>query len=128
MRSLILLALSLGCSSRPAPDALAEAVAAERAALEGSSEPPAAAPGSPVDLAGPIAAAVPASNRFGVDLYRQLITSKPTENTFFSPASVSVALTMTSAGAAGPTLEAMRSTLHLPERGIHEGFGALMKS
>lgn len=89
---------------------------------------PKAGPSLGPSLDGAIAKAVPASNRLGLDLHRTLAASKPNENLFFSPASVAVALTMTSAGAAGDTLTAMRSTLHLPEAGAHESFGAMIRS
>ncbi|MGV3483645.1 MAG: serpin family protein [Planctomycetaceae bacterium] len=65
------------------------------------------------------------SNRFAVDLYQQLRTAPG--NLFFSPSSISTALAMTSAGAAGKTAEEMAKTLHLempPER-LHPGMQSL---
>jgi serpin B len=63
---------------------------------------------------------------FALDLYRAL-AAEETGNLFFSPHSVSTALTMTAAGAAGTTLEQMRSALRLgiPEPALHEAANAL---
>jgi serpin B len=52
------------------------------------------------------------NTRFAADLYNKLSTG--TGNTFFSPYSISVALGMTWAGAAGTTETAMAATLHFP--------------
>lgn len=133
MRHFLPLLLLLGCNSKSSPEALAEAIAMEQEMLEKSGERPKQptrpqATGLAPPLAGPITSAIPASNRLGLDLYKNLAANKPNENLFFSPASISVALTMTSAGAAGTTLEAMQSTLHLSAEQTHEGVGALMQS
>ncbi|UCD51308.1 MAG: serpin family protein [Phycisphaerales bacterium] len=55
---------------------------------------------------------VEANNRFALQLYQQLRTSEG--NLFFSPYSVSAALAMTYAGAAGQTEKQMAETLCLP--------------
>ena len=54
---------------------------------------------------------VEAGNRFAFDLYERLRGKDG--NLFFSPASISVALAMTYAGAAGNTETEMAKTLHL---------------
>ncbi|CAF1611788.1 unnamed protein product, partial [Didymodactylos carnosus] len=51
--------------------------------------------------------------QFGWNLYRELIKSTSTENIFFSPASISVVLSMTAAGANGTTLKEMLTTLNV---------------
>ena len=70
-------------------------------------------PGKPA--AEPKAAANPmisAGNAFAFDLYKQL--SKESGNVFFSPYSITVALSMTYEGAKGATAKEMQKTLHLP--------------
>jgi len=68
-----------------------------------------AAPAAP----GPEAQAVTDANTaFALDLYARLRTQPG--NLFYSPFSISSALAMTSAGAAGDTLAEMAKTLHLP--------------
>ena len=51
-----------------------------------------------------------ASNRFALDMYRELAGND--ENLFFSPWSLNVALAMTYEGARGKTADEMRSVLH----------------
>ncbi len=72
----------------------------------------------------PPAAVIEGMNQFAFDLYGRLAES-PTDNLFLSPASISTALTMTSAGACGNTAEQMATVLRLPDQRVHEGFGAL---
>ncbi len=52
------------------------------------------------------------SNAFALDLYREV--SKPGENLFFSPASISLAMGYAYRGADGQTAEQMRSVMHYP--------------
>jgi serpin B len=61
---------------------------------------------------------------FAFDLYRTL--SGEDGNLFFSPYSISTALAMTYAGAAGETAGQMAATLHftLPAEGLHPAFNA----
>jgi serpin B len=56
---------------------------------------------------------VQADNQFAMDLYDRLDREQPGKNLFFSPTSISLALTMTAAGARGQTLAEMATTLHL---------------
>ena len=71
---------------------------------------------------------VEAGNRFAFDLYERLRGKDG--NLFFSPASISVALAMTYAGAAGNTETEMAKTLHLemPKTQVNEQMRALLAS
>jgi serpin B len=62
---------------------------------------------------------------FAVDLYQALRSTRG--NLVFSPASISIALAMTYAGAAGTTASEIASTLHfaLPSARLHPAFDAL---
>lgn len=73
-----------------------------------------------------IPAAVEADTAFAVDLYRQLATTED-GNFFLSPHSISMALSMTMAGADGDTLDQMEQALHLavPEPAFHDAINAL---
>ncbi|MCA9570345.1 MAG: serpin family protein [Myxococcales bacterium] len=103
-----MLALLLACTAQhTAPDP--HPVASDATARE---------PVESIDASGPI-------NALAIDLFRTLGTD-PGKALFFSPASVSMALGMTSAGARGDTLAQMQSTLHMPD-GAHAGLGALAK-
>jgi len=71
--------------------------------------------------------AAAAINNFAAELYKQLAggDSKEKGNLFLSPFSIEAALTMTSAGARGKTLEEMEKVLHLPKE-PHAAFSALI--
>jgi serpin B len=71
-------------------------------------------------------AVVEGNNAFAVDLYAQL-RSQP-GNLFFSPESISTALSMAYAGARGDTAAEMAKTLHftLPPDHLHPAMGALL--
>jgi serpin B len=68
---------------------------------------------------------VEGGNQFALDLYQQLCSEEG--NLFFSPASISTALAMTYAGAAGDTEAEMAKTLHfqMPKDQLHDGVRAL---
>ena len=65
------------------------------------------------------------NNAFAFDLYHALNDGEG--NLFYSPFSISQALTMTSAGARGETQRQMADTLHhrLPQNDLHPAFNAL---
>ncbi len=71
---------------------------------------------------------VEAANRFALDLYAEL--KQEEGNLFFSPYSISSALSMTYAGAEGVTEQEMAGVLHIPgdEQQWHAGCGALQNS
>tara|TARA_R110002072_G_scaffold273219_3_gene433802 strand:- start:106928 stop:108469 length:1542 start_codon:yes stop_codon:yes gene_type:complete len=58
------------------------------------------------------------TNDFGFDLYRRFARASNGGNLFFSPYSLSAALTMAATGARGETAREMATVLHLPEEGI----------
>lgn len=73
----------------------------------------------------PLAAAM-AVNAFAADLYEQLVAVDPRANLVFSPASIAVALAMTSAGARGTTLGEMNEVLHIADpSAIHSSMNGL---
>lgn len=59
-------------------------------------------------------AMVKGQTEFAINLYKQLSQENPGKNLFFSPYSISVALSMTYAGAANQTATQMKDTLKLP--------------
>jgi serpin B len=65
------------------------------------------------EQARPPSAAVQHDNQFATDIYAQLGREQPGKNLFFSPTSISLALSMTAAGAHGPTQAEMVKVLHL---------------
>jgi serpin B len=58
---------------------------------------------------------IAANNRFGFKLFNNIVGQTPEENIFISPASIAIALSMTSNGAEGDTLAAMTDVLELNE-------------
>jgi len=74
---------------------------------------------------GDLAALVAGNNAFAFDLYRQVADGS--DNLFYSPYSISLALAMTYAGARGVTEEEMSTALHfdLPGEALHTAFNAL---
>ncbi len=86
---------------------------------------PAQAEEATAEAPAPPAAVVEGMNTFAFDLYGRLAAASD-ENVFLSPASISTALAMTYAGARGNTESQMDAVLHLPERNVHEGFGAMV--
>lgn len=73
-----------------------------------------------------LTAAVAGNTDFALDLYRVLSAGKQ-DNLFFSPQSITLALSMTYAGAAGTTATAFESTLHqgLPAASYHRAMNDL---
>jgi serpin B len=70
-----------------------------------------------------------AGNAFSFNLFRRLVTDQPGDNIFVSPLSASMALGMTTTGAANETLDAMRSTLGYggaSDGEIKEGYAGLI--
>jgi len=66
------------------------------------------------------------NSAFAMDLY-QVLQEGGSENLFFSPYSISLALAMTYGGARGETAQEMAGTLHfsIPDESVHAGFNAL---
>ena len=79
-----------------------------------------------VEVPDDVIAVAKGGNEFAIDLYAHLRSDKPT-NLFFSPYSISVALAMTDAGAAGQTEAEIANVLHfpVPEPRVHPAFGTL---
>ncbi len=110
--SLLLLAslIALGCIAAGCTD-LPETTSAESAPPAGEEAPDNR---TTAEGAGSVVAG---SNRFAVDLYRQLANDPQYagQNLFFSPYSISSALAITYEGARGTTADEIRSVLYLPE-------------
>ena len=67
-----------------------------------------------------------AINEFAHNLFDRLVAADPTANLVFSPASISIALTMTSAGAKGTTLAEMMAVLQITDpTAIHQSMNGL---
>ncbi|HJN09530.1 MAG TPA: serpin family protein [Pirellulaceae bacterium] len=77
------------------------------------------------NIAMDVSGIVESGNQFALDLYQQLRGDEG--NLFFSPSSISTALAMTYAGAAGETEAEMAKTLHfqMPQDQLHDGMKAL---
>ena len=74
-------------------------------------------------------AAAAAINAFADDLFLHLTTVDPVANLVFSPASIALALAMTSAGAKGTTLQEMDTVLHISDpAAIHRSMNGLAAS
>ncbi len=74
-----------------------------------------------------LSALVTGNTEFALDVFRKLADSKPGENLFLSPHSISIALAMTYAGARDATAEQMADALSfsLSDDRIHTAFNAL---
>lgn len=82
----------------------------------------------PVSIRSDATSIAQANNQFACDLYAQLANTDG--NQFFSPFSISTALAMVDAGAAGTTDLELRTALHLdlPGARTHAAFGAILGS
>jgi serpin B len=83
----------------------------------------------PAAIAGDAAAVVTANNQFALDLYAKTAAGTHA-NAVFSPFSISTALAMLDAGAAGQTDSELRTALHftLPAGQLEPAYGALLTS
>lgn len=63
---------------------------------------------------------VDANNYFGFNIYKEIVKTAKTDNTFISPLSLSMALTMTANGANGQTLTEMQKVLGLTNVGLSQ--------
>ncbi len=81
---------------------------------------------SPVTTIGDVQELVDGNTTFALDLYHQLAGGSE-DNLFFSPFSISLALAMVHAGAAGKTEQQMADAMnfHLPQERLHPAFNAL---
>lgn len=72
-------------------------------------------------------AVVTGNSEFAMDLYKKISVSDSNNNIFFSPFSISTALSMTYAGARGNTAKQMADTMHfrLVPSELHPAFGDL---
>ncbi len=83
---------------------------------------------SPVKMT-PLEVVAGASNKFGFQFYEKIAAQNPAGNQFMSPISVWAALSMTSEGAAGSTLQLLSKALGLPETTVlHAGIAELSKA
>ncbi len=82
---------------------------------------------SPQVASSDLQALVSGNTTFALDLYHQIAAGNDTDNLFYSPYSVSIALAMTYAGASASTATQMASALdfQLPPTSLHAAFDAL---
>ncbi len=121
--SLFSLALVIGCSEDSPPSDLVNGDNNGNSSADPFEERK-----IPDNLQGGVDDLVAGNNAFAFDLLGEL--SKEEGNIFFSPFSISTALAMTYAGAAGETADEMAAALHFPEdgSGLHPSYGALLTS
>lgn len=114
--------------------ALAVLAGCQAPVTEPNGDPPVDTPASSCEatLATPSAdalAVADSSDAFGWDLY-QSVADVEDGNLFFSPFSITAALSMTYAGAAGETADEMASVLHISsdDTAYHSGYGELIRT
>ena len=99
------------------------------ASTPGNGVQPASLKGEAARIAATGADAADASaaiNAFSADLFARLVAADPAANLVFSPASIALALAMTSAGAKGQTLTEMDAVLHITDPAtIHRSMNGL---
>jgi len=80
------------------------------------------------ELTPELAPVVASDQQFAWALYRELVHESPNDNLFFSPFSVSAALSMATVGARGTTANEMQTVLGIPAESAtyHQNFGALL--
>lgn len=131
---------ALGCEPTTTPSPQPDVTAPSTAASATTSSPSAVSPTAssagetdtkpatdvPVKPGGDAKAAVSASNAFGLSLYEQLRAGDG--NLAYSPASISVALAMTYAGAKGDAANEMKATLAFPDsaEALHGGWATVI--
>lgn len=83
---------------------------------------------SPSEVSAEVRASVDANNEFAIDLYSHLARGEDGD-LFFSPSSISLALAMTYAGAAGDTADEIARAIHvtLPKDRFHQSLLELQK-
>jgi serine protease inhibitor len=115
-----------GCNSGITPEAAQPGDAAPVGTATTSAAPLSSTATTPSALPSPTSqTAIAASNAFGLDLYRRLATKQG--NLAMSPASLSVALSMTYGGAKGPTAAEMAKVMHLPDpEALHSGWATVL--
>jgi serpin B len=134
LRSALLCSVAALCACdppAPAPDKPPSAPAqssspAPKPSVAQSGKPSPDAPAPAIQPGGPAAPAVNASNELGGDLYGRLAATPG--NLAFSPASISVALSMTYGGAKGDTAAEMAKVMHLPAKAdeLHGGWATAL--
>lgn len=95
-------------ATKPVSGPVSSSTSASSPAAAAASPPP--APAAPAPAAGETKPLAVGSNAFAVDLWPRV--AKPGDNVAFSPASVSLALAMTWAGAKGETAAQMKRVMH----------------
>lgn len=111
--------LAVGCDSDGDSGAAAPSFETARSALSRDT--------APAVGANDLAKQVTGNTRLALALYQQLRPKNVGKNLIFSPHSISTALAMTHAGAAGDTATQMANALHFDVSGetLHKAFGAL---
>lgn len=112
-----------GTATEPAPTSATTSAPTATSSTQPASDKPDATPVTPGGAAEP---AVAASNAFGFALHQTIMGGEG--NLAYSPASISIALAMTYAGAKGDTAEEMKKALRFPEKAgdLHGGWATVI--